>query len=692
MPYLGYPERPEAVKIGLYTLSSHHIEMKPDLECLSPYFLGPAAENADYFEEMVLEFLRDHLYWRRNFHPEDGQRISTRMRSRPEFEEFKAKVRAELYALSAELKRAVPAFHPRYIGHMTTDLFLPALITKLVTTLYNPNNVAEEVAPVTVEHEIHVGEQLAKMFGFNTDPELSPYAWGHLTSGGTVANYEALWSFRAIEYYPLALQAGALQFGEDVISVGPFNKNLKDYTEWELLNLSIDEAIELNKQVYQQLSEGRTAAQLEAFHQLIYKQRIEYLGVVEFFKQHPAIQAPVVMVASSAHYSWEKGLKLLGFGAKNLIRIQVDDHMRLDSQHLQDSLATAFAEERKVLAVIGILGSTEFGTFDPIHEIVGLRDQHRANRQDFSIHVDAAWGGYLTSVFRRANGAFVPREEIAKEFHYFPTERIYQAFHALEAVDSITVDPHKLGYVPYSAGAFIARNSEITDFISQKAAYVFDIDDNSKQPSRREALHNLGQYILEGSKSGASAATVYVTHKLLPLHCEGFGKLLKQTIKTAEYFWDIARFQKGKLGDDVLFCAPFEPDSNLICLALNPVNNSSLAEMNRFSRAVFKHMKVDPEQPVQLKAFIGSYTSLSRETLSGSQMDAILSALKVDPTTFRSPPNGADEADHIFILRHTLMNPWLMAPVNNSQNYIDLYWDFLAETVAKVLGSFQGRR
>jgi len=338
--------------------------------------------------------------------------------------------------------------------------------------------------------------------------------------------------------------------------------------------------------------------------------------------------------------------------------------------------------------VVGILGSTEFGTFDPVHEIVELREEHRKNRNDFSIHVDAAWGGYLTSVFRSADGTFLPRQEIAKEFNYFPTERVYGAFHALKDVDSITVDPHKLGYVPYSAGAFITKNSEITDFISQKAAYVFDIEKSSEQQSKREALHNLGQYILEGSKSGASAATVYVTHKLLPLHCDGFGKLLKQTIKTAEYFWDIARFQKNKLGDEIFFCAPFEPDSNLICLALNPKNNKSLAEMNRFSREVFRHMKVDADQPVQLKTFIGSYTSLSKETLSGSQMDVILNDLEVDPTTFCSPPNAPDEADHIFILRHTLMNPWLMAPVNHSQNYIDLYWDFLAETVEKVLSSF----
>ncbi len=50
--------------------------MKHDLDFLGPWFLSPAAENDKLLEELLLEFVRDHVYWRRNFHPEDGQRIS----------------------------------------------------------------------------------------------------------------------------------------------------------------------------------------------------------------------------------------------------------------------------------------------------------------------------------------------------------------------------------------------------------------------------------------------------------------------------------------------------------------------------------------------------------------------------------------------------------------------------------------
>ena len=150
---------------------------------------------------------------------------------------------------------------------------------------------------------------------------------------------------------------------------------------------------------------------------------------------------------------------------------------------------------------------------------------------------------------RGALGAHLRRAEVAEEFKYFPGEALYEAFRALGDVDSITVDPHKLGYVPYTAGAFVARNREVVDFVSQQAAYVFDLGDVEEEEPRREKLHHLGQYILEGSKSGASAAAVHVTHRVLPLHSEGFGRLLKETVKSCEYFWDTARDMSDRLAD-----------------------------------------------------------------------------------------------------------------------------------------------
>jgi hypothetical protein len=42
--------------------------MNMDETKLYSWFLGPKAENADMLERLVLEALRDCVFWRRNFH------------------------------------------------------------------------------------------------------------------------------------------------------------------------------------------------------------------------------------------------------------------------------------------------------------------------------------------------------------------------------------------------------------------------------------------------------------------------------------------------------------------------------------------------------------------------------------------------------------------------------------------------
>ncbi|MBS0230433.1 MAG: pyridoxal-dependent decarboxylase, partial [Proteobacteria bacterium] len=137
---------------------------------LDACFLGPYAQNDTLLEKLVVEFLRDHVYWRRNFHPEDPLAISTSAALHPDYLAFEAKMRRELHLLSAALKKSVPFHSPRYIGHMASDLLLPGLAAQILTLPYNPNNVTEDAAPVTVALGVKVGVQVAWMLGYVDDP------------------------------------------------------------------------------------------------------------------------------------------------------------------------------------------------------------------------------------------------------------------------------------------------------------------------------------------------------------------------------------------------------------------------------------------------------------------------------------------------------------------------------------------
>lgn len=648
------------------------------IEFLSPYFLGAYGENNDVLEKLLVEFVRDHIYWRRNFHPEDQPPITPQMINDNSYSDAVAKIRAELHSLTAKLKRSVPFYNPRYIGHMSSDLMMPALLAQLITNFYNPNNITGESGPVTLNMELEVGIQFAKMFGFNTDESKGVCAWGHLTSGGTNANYESLWNFRAAKFYPLAVANAVKELDLDLdleIENSDF-KNPKLYTLWELVNFSIERVLEFKNLVLTCTGSIYGKAKQSQLLKTIEDNRIETLGPAQFSAQNWQLKQAVVLVPATAHYSWEKAMRVLGFGSASLIKVPLTDTMRMNELELSRIVNNLQSQNIPILAVIGVLGTTEYGTIDPINEIVKLRDQKSKQGLNFYIHIDAAWGGYLTSLFRKEDGRFEELESIKKELQYFPSKRVYQSFKALSETDSITIDPHKQGYLPFGTGGFIAKNRDIVQLLSTDADYVFSKSD-------KPDFQQIGQYILEGSKPGANAAAAYVAHSILPLNSKNFGRVIRQTVRSAEYFFDKLKVLKQELSEHIHLTVPFEPDSNLVTIAVNPKGNSSIATMNQFSEEIYGFLTHDANIPVQSKEFLGSKTRLSIAKLSKEEQTSLFKKLHLFDASMT--PNKDDK---IMILRHTLMNPWLSSE-NDGKNYLDKYCDYLKmillETVKKYL-------
>ena len=646
---------------------------------LAPLFLGTTGENADAFERALIAVVRDHVRWRRGFHPEDPPSISVRDQREPSFVAAMARTEHGLRDLSARLQRSAPTFSPRYVGHMASDLVLPGLLAYLATTLYNPNNVSPETSPITTEFEIEVGQQLARMFGMNTDPAAGPAAYGHLTSGGTVANYEALWLHRAIRFWPLAA-ADALAGDAEIAGLLDAAARGNGNGAWPLVNLGPEAIFALREKIEDALARRPDGAEL---HARIEAARFERLGTAGFLSRH-GIAAPIVIAPRTAHYSWPKAMQLLGLGDAQLWYAEVDGHMRIAPASVSALLDRAWRERVPVLAVIGVLGTTEFGTIDPVHELIALRDRAAARGQAIALHVDAAWGGYLATLFRRADGSALRHAQVRSRFRYFPSTRVYRAFTSLGEADSITVDPHKLGYIPYGAGAFVGRDRRMTQFVGQKPVYIYDQSDMTLPVAGR--LGQLGDYILEGSKAGAAAAAAHVSHAVLPLDSEHFGRVCRHTIRATEHLFDRLRTMAARLAPQCRIVMPVEPDTNLVCIAVNPAGNRSLARMNRFGRALFRHFTIDPSRP-EASEFIGSHTSMLRKNLSPAAARRLARTLGVEEESFvTNVSDAAVEADHVFVLRHTLMNPWLSGDADRG-NFIGRYCDFLERAIAQTLAS-----
>lgn len=631
---------------------------------IHPCFIGPYGENDALLERLVVEFLRDHVYWRRNFHPEDPPAIPTGAASQPDYRDFEARMRRELHALSAALKRSVPFHSPRYIGHMVSDLLLPGLLAQFLTLPYNPNNVSLDAAPVTIDLELKAGLQLARMLGYVDDPLRADCAFGHLTSGGTLANFQALRLALALKAFPIALRAAAPQGlplpGDD----------------WAAFNLLPAEVIALKDTWHAWLAQC-PATERRHWQARLTAERLESLGLAGFLARHPDLGSPRVLAPVTAHYSWSKGMKLMGLG-RDQLELVPECGMRIDSGALEERLARCLRERQPVLMAVGVLGSTEFGTVDPIDALVAARERWAGRGLGFSVHVDAAWGGYLATLFRQADGGLRPLAAMREEFRDFPAPEVYSAVAALGQADSITVDPHKLGYIPYGAGAFLCRDQRAMALLAEDADYVFTAGDEGDYFQR---YRQLGRYIPEGSKPGAAAAAVYVTHKVLPLDHAHFGMLPRESILATEAFCTAATRFAARMAGTLHCQLPFEPDSNLVCLALNPAGNRDLATMNRFVRALHERLSFDPRQPLQCREFFGSMTTLHPDILGPGDTSRVLDSLELDPASLDA---GNPGADRIVILRHTLMNPFLL-DTGNGISYIELYFEYLERTTRALM-------
>jgi glutamate/tyrosine decarboxylase-like PLP-dependent enzyme len=728
------------------------------------WFLGPKGENADLVEKLIVDAFRDHVFWRRNFHPEDRSLISERDKRDPDFEDSIAYFKQELFQLLAKLKRSVPFFSPRYLAHMTSDLAFPAIVSYFAAMLYNPNNVALEGSPVTTELEIEVGCQLARMMGYPEEGGGGAGIWGHITSGGTVANFEALWAARNLKYLPFAVRqaALALKLKEPVLvnhpARGGLSLPLDDLSEWELLNLPPTEILDLRGRLIEAYlktywgtpaanaqtrkrgdTETRRGRSLDSLFSALAEveerapEAMEVtagkeVSVEEIKEKHPeaallaaqAVDAEVdhhllstrgyvgffrdfirgrgfrlkpgvIILPRTAHYSFKKLAGMLGFGRGQIRTVALDSRFRMDMKALRKTLQECLRNKEPVVAVVAVCGTTEEGSIDPIHEIVAMREEFAAKGLSFYLHVDAAYGGYYPCMLRDAAGCFKDCDPDYLPTGGWPSQELYHSLRAISQSDSATVDPHKLGFAPYPAGAVAFRDKRTRDIISCYAPYLGELV---------EGTPFIGQYILEGSKPGAAAAAVWLTHKIIPLNETGYGAILSETIRNTR-----AMYQKMLAFDqemkDFVIQPLTEPDTNLLCFLVNLRGNRSLNTMNEVNQLVYQALAYGAGAgPLALYNFIVSHTAFSYEEYAGVVED-ILVEMGVEPSYFAAseevyPHQGKEEeedklkhrrSDQIVVLRLTLMSPWLSIAPEGVDYYID---GFFAE-LKRVLDELKPR-
>jgi glutamate/tyrosine decarboxylase-like PLP-dependent enzyme len=611
---------------------------------LRSWFLGPRAENAELLERLVTEALRDHIFWRRNHHPEDGFTIRESDKRSEGYDASVATLTQELLGLLAELKQGVPMFSGRYKGHMASEQTIAAQVAYFAAMLYNPNNVSIEASPVTTRLELEVAAQLAQMVGY--DPAQS---WGHLTSGGTVANFEALWIARNVLYLPVAAAGAAMELGLSLEVALPDGRRAKlgELGLWELLNVRSADAMDL----WQALWQCAPAADV---HRALGEHSLATVGYQDYGRYIAArfedeLPASVVLVPATAHYSWEKIVRALGVGSNQLRFLPVDANYRMNMDALAEELEALARSRTPVMGCVAVCGTTEESAVDRIDLLLAARaEAERGHGLTFHVHADACFGGYAASVTWRADGSRRTAQEIrAGSGGEWPEDGWLAAMRALGDVDSVTIDPHKLGYIPFPAGAFLLRDRRARELVAVDPPYLAP---TVGLDSAEDFF--LGRFIFEGSKPGAAAAAVWLSHKVLPLDERGHGFLVTQAVRGARRLH--RALAEAELGELRVILLP-APDINIVCYLLHHPSLRTLETTNALNEAIYARLShqaagAAPEYMVTRTRF--------QSPMYDGAVDDLLAELGVcTPDEWRRAGK-----EGLVVLRSTVMDPFAAEP------------------------------
>ncbi|MEU3755491.1 aminotransferase class V-fold PLP-dependent enzyme [Streptomyces olivoreticuli] len=295
-----------------------------------------------------------------------------------------------------------------------------------------------------------------------------------------------------------------------------------------------------------------------------------------------------VVVGVEGHYTHTRMCHLLGVQAH---MVATDDRGRMDTAALERVLSTG-----NVGTVVATAGTTALGAVDPLHRIVPL-----ARRYGVRVHVDAAYGGFFALLAdEEPPGALVTRE----------------AWQAIAHCDSVVIDPHKHGLQPYGCGAVIFRDPAIARFYRHDSPYTYFTSDRP----------HLGEISLECSRSGASAAALWLTLELLPLSRKGLGGVLAAGRRAA--------LRWAALIDESPHLELYQPPELDIVTYYPSCTPATLSRIGATSNDVMRRGMNAEEDPVFLStARIGAADFTARHT------DVIV------------------DTDHAYILRSVLMKP-----------------------------------
>ncbi|HJS14500.1 MAG TPA: putative pyridoxal-dependent aspartate 1-decarboxylase [Rheinheimera sp.] len=201
-----------------------------------------------------------------------------------------------------------------------------------------------------------------------------------------------------------------------------------------------------------------------------------------------------ILVSERGHYSLGKAADILGIGREFLVPVKTDANNKVQSDEMRRVSRELNDKNIKVMAIVGVAGTTETGNVDPLNDLADL-----AAELGCHFHVDAAWGGATLL-----------------------SDKYRHLLSGIERADSVTIDAHKQMYVPMGAGMVVFKHPSSAHAIEHHAEYIL-----------RKGSKDLGSQTLEGSRPGMA---MLVHACLQVIGRQGYEILINRSLDKARYF------------------------------------------------------------------------------------------------------------------------------------------------------------
>jgi glutamate/tyrosine decarboxylase-like PLP-dependent enzyme len=300
---------------------------------------------------------------------------------------------------------------------------------------------------------------------------------------------------------------------------------------------------------------------------------------------------PVVYVSDQGHFSIDRAAGVLGLGEQNVRKIPSRPDLTMDVDQLAGSIQQDRHKGLAPFAVIGTAGTTANGMIDPLTQVSEV-----CASENLWFHIDAPYAGALVL-----------------------SERLKQHLQGIEKADSVTLDPHKWMFIPFSLGALLTRHTHLLrSAFGQDTAYLGGehITQADSAPSGFYEISLDGSRRFNGLKLWAA-----IKH----LGISGLAQIVERQVGLAQLLYDRLAEVPG------IELAPRSP-TNILCFRITPVETDETAR--NLLQANFQQRLEDAvgcwlsNVTIQEKRFLR--LNLLHYDLEREHVDRFLSALKTE--------------------------------------------------------------